>query len=77
MAKYWGLRGAKLHAAIWLESMWAIIIFGYNQGSAGGVLTTRSFNQQFPQIDTIFTTGQQQHDNSTIQGIVLLSASLR
>jgi len=68
MAKYWGLKGHGLHRAIWALAMWAVIIFGYNQASAGGVLTTPSFNKQFPRIDTIDTSGQQKHNNSTIQG---------
>ena len=48
--------------------MFAIMIFGYNQAVAGGVLTTASFNRQFPEMDVIDATGPQKHYNSTIQG---------
>lgn len=68
MAPYWGLRGSKLHAAVWAEACVAVAIFGYNQAAAGGVLTTVSFNKQFPKMDVIDTTGAQKHYNSTIQG---------
>lgn len=44
------------------------MIFGYNQAVAGGVLTTVSFQRQFPEMDTIDTTGAEQHHNATIQG---------
>ena len=68
MQHYWGLRGSKLNAAIWGVACFCIMIFGYNQAVAGGVLTTESFQSQFPQMDTIHTTGAQQKYNSTIQG---------
>ena len=68
MQHYWGLRGSKLNAAIWGVACFCIMIFGYNQAVAGGVLTTESFQSQFPQMDTIHTTGAQQKYNSTTQG---------
>ena len=51
--------------------MFAIMIFGYNQAVAGGVLALESFNRQFPQMDTVDTTGHTQSHNSTIQGMLL------
>lgn len=74
MQRYWGLRGSKLNAAIWGLACFCIMIFGYNQAVAGGVLTTESFQRQFPQIDTIDTTGSQEKYNSTIQGECLHSS---
>ncbi len=68
MKRFWGLRGRWLNAAIWALAMFAIMIFGYNQAVAGGVLTTASFNRQFPEMDVIDATGPQKHYNSTIQG---------
>jgi hypothetical protein len=68
MKRFWGLRGPKLHAAIWAESCVAVAIFGYNQAAAGGVLTDPSFISQFPRMDVVNTTGAQKHYNSTIQG---------
>lgn len=35
---------------------------------AGGLLTLDAFNRQFPQMDTINTTGATKSYNSTIQG---------
>jgi hypothetical protein len=70
MGRYWGLRGRGLNAAIWLLAMFAIMGFGFNQ-AGGGILTNKSFNKQFPQMDTIDTTGNQKHYNSTIQGLLI------
>jgi hypothetical protein len=47
----------------------AFITYGYNLSVAGGLLTLESFVKTFPQIDTVNTTGAQQHYNSTIQGM--------
>ncbi|KIY03450.1 uncharacterized protein Z520_00141 [Fonsecaea multimorphosa CBS 102226] len=71
MKRFWGLRGRWLNAAIWALAMFAVMIFGYNQAVAGGVLTTASFNRAFPKMDVIDTTGAQKHYNSTIQGTVI------
>lgn len=68
MQKYWGLRGHSMHMAVWAVSCVAIMIFGYNQAAAGGALAMKDFQRQFPQMDTIDTTGQQQKHNATIQG---------
>ncbi len=68
MPRFMGLRGSKLHAAIWAEACVCVSIFGYNQAAAGGVLTTESFNKQFPRMDTIDTTGAKKRNNATIQG---------
>ncbi|ETN44473.1 uncharacterized protein HMPREF1541_10143 [Cyphellophora europaea CBS 101466] len=71
MKLYWGLRGPRLHAAIWAEACVLVSIFGYNQAAAGGVLTTRSFNDQFPQMDVINNEGERKRYNSTVQGTVI------
>lgn len=69
MAPYFGLRGAALNQAIiWLVVCPAFVCYGYNQGVTGGLLTLNSFNEQFPQMNTLTTKGAQQHHNSTIQG---------
>ena len=68
MAEFWGLRGSRLAAAIWALAMFAIMSFSYNQAVVGGVLTNPLFNQQFPEMDVISTTGAKQKHNSTIQG---------
>jgi hypothetical protein len=69
MSQYWGLRGRRLNLAVWSIAMFAIMSFGYNHTVAGGVLTTESFNGQFPSMDTIDVTGAKKHYNSTIQGL--------
>ena len=69
MARYFGFRGRKLNvASIFLIVMPAIMTFGYSQAVAGGVLDFPSFQAQFPEMDTINTTGDQKRYNSTIQG---------
>jgi hypothetical protein len=68
MARFWGLRGSKLSLTIWAEACFCVMIFGYNQASAGGVLADASFNRQFPQMDTLDTSGAQKQHNSKIQG---------
>jgi len=70
MQKYLGLRGHSMHAAVWAVSCVAIMIFSYNQAAAGGALAMKNFQRQFPGMDTIDTTGQQQKHNATIQGRV-------
>ncbi|EAW14400.1 putative MFS sugar transporter [Aspergillus clavatus NRRL 1] len=72
MAPYFGLRGSALsNAIIWLVVCPAFVTYGYNLSVAGGLLTLESFVRTFPQLDTINTTGAQQHTNSTIQGTVV------
>ncbi|KAH0831525.1 Sugar transporter STL1 [Fonsecaea pedrosoi] len=71
MARFWGLRGRRLGTAVWTLAMFALMSFGYNQAVAGGVLGNDSFNRQFPQMDTLHTTGGKQEHNSTIQGTVV------
>jgi hypothetical protein len=68
MARFWGLRGSKLAKIIWAQACLGVMIFGYNQASAGGVLPDASFNNQFPQMNTIDTVGAQKQHNSRIQG---------
>ncbi|PYI06706.1 general substrate transporter [Aspergillus sclerotiicarbonarius CBS 121057] len=72
MQPYFGLRGALLNRAIiWLVVCPAFVCYGYNQGVTGGLLTLQSFAKTFPQMNTLTTTGAQQHYNSTIQGTVV------
>ncbi|GKZ66052.1 hypothetical protein AnigIFM50267_010891 [Aspergillus niger] len=72
MQPYFGLRGALLNRAIiWLVVCPAFVCYGYNQGVTGGLLTLESFAETFPQMNTLTTTGAQQHYNSTIQGTVV------
>lgn len=66
---YLGLRGSSLtRTIIGLVVCPAFVTYGYNLSVAGGLLTLESFVETFPQLDTLNTSGSQQHYNSTIQG---------
>jgi hypothetical protein len=66
---YLGLQGnALLRAAVMLVVCPTFTCYGYNMSVAGGLLTLSAFNTQFPQMDTINTTGAEQQYNSQIQG---------
>ncbi|KAJ5975115.1 hypothetical protein N7481_008822 [Penicillium waksmanii] len=69
---FMGFRGnGLLRAAVWLVVFPTFTCYGYNMSVAGGLLTLDAFNRQFPQMDTINTTGATQKENSTIQGTVI------
>ncbi|VUC37877.1 unnamed protein product [Clonostachys rosea] len=49
---YFGLRGSKLSFAIFIVAGVDLMLFGYDQGVMGGLLTLPSFNANFPEICT-------------------------
>lgn len=49
---YLGLQGTKLQIAIGVLAGMDFLLFGYDQGVTGGLLTLESFNKLFPSIDT-------------------------
>lgn len=66
------LRGDALRSAqIWAVIMPAYLLFGWNNGVAGGLIDLPSWVATFPQIDTVNTTGAQEAENSRIQGTVV------
>ncbi|KAJ5887203.1 hypothetical protein N7504_011250 [Penicillium tannophilum] len=72
MAPYFGLRGPALSRAImWMVVCPSFLTYGYNQGVTGGLLTLKAFAEQFPQMNTLTTTGAEERYNSTIQGTVV------
>ncbi|KAJ6519211.1 putative MFS sugar transporter [Mycena sanguinolenta] len=72
MQQYFGLRGRALNnALVWAVIMPAYLLFGYNNGVAGGLLDLPDWIATFPQIDTINTTGSKKATNSHIQGTVV------
>ncbi|PCG94133.1 Major facilitator superfamily domain, general substrate transporter [Penicillium occitanis (nom. inval.)] len=72
-----GLRGTQLRVAMVLLIVApSFILFGYNNGSTGGIATLESFVHQFPSIDTVNTTGAQKSHNSTVKGVVTGSYDL-
>ncbi|KAH8806165.1 putative sugar transporter [Xylogone sp. PMI_703] len=65
------LRGLRLKIAmILLVVMPSFLLFGYNNGSTGGIVGLESFVKQFPSLDTINTSGHTKSQNSLILGIV-------
>ncbi|KIW11419.1 hypothetical protein PV08_10719 [Exophiala spinifera] len=74
-SRYLGLRGTKLNFAIGIIAGLDFLLFGYDQGVMGGLLTLPSFTSVFPEIDTTragMTKGEANHV-STIQGISVAS----
>ncbi|CAP98035.1 hypothetical protein E8E15_000815 [Penicillium rubens] len=75
MPRFLGLRGNGLHvAAILGVLMPGILTIGYNASLLGGVLTLKSFEEQFPEID-IAAAVDKPHA-STIQGLVVASYTI-
>ncbi|OBT96002.1 hypothetical protein VE01_06759 [Pseudogymnoascus verrucosus] len=72
MKKYFGLRGSSLNRAIVFLVVWpAFGCYAYNLAVMGGLLTLNSFIETFPLLNTITTTGAEQHYNSQILGTVM------
>lgn len=77
MGKYFGLRGHALNWAISTIAGCDFLLFGYDQGVMGGILTLPIFLEQFPSInpeDPNETTSSAQR--STNQGIAVASYNL-
>ncbi|OQV02557.1 hypothetical protein CLAIMM_07738 [Cladophialophora immunda] len=72
--RYLGFRGLRLNIAIGVIAGIDFLLFGYDQGVMGGLLTLPAFTSVFPEIDTTkeglrgLTQSQANH-KSTIQGI--------
>lgn len=47
-----GLKGTKLQVAVAFLAGMDFLLFGYDQGVTGGLLTLKSFTKYFPEIDT-------------------------
>ncbi|RAL17142.1 sugar porter family MFS transporter [Aspergillus homomorphus CBS 101889] len=78
---YLGLTGGKLQIAISLIAGLDFLLFGYDQGVTGGLLTLDSFIKYFPTISTNgpyynSLEGSQKHAQSTRQGIVVAAYNL-
>jgi len=76
--RYLGLRGTKLNIAIGFIAGMDFLLFGYDQGVMGGLLTLPAFTKVFPEIDTTAAgtaglTASQKDHRSTIQGISVAS----
>ncbi|KAH9814335.1 general substrate transporter [Melampsora americana] len=70
-APYWGLQAEPLNLAIATLAGIGFLLFGYDQGVMGGLLTLPTFVATFPELDTTsaFLTSEQKKRNSTVQGV--------
>ncbi|EKG12331.1 Sugar/inositol transporter [Macrophomina phaseolina MS6] len=74
MSRFYGLRGTRLNVAVGFIAGLDFLLFGYDQGVMGGLLTLPSFLKTFPEIDVNSGTTQGERDHiSTIQGIAVAS----
>ncbi|KAJ5722775.1 hypothetical protein N7488_000810 [Penicillium malachiteum] len=79
--RYLGLNGIKLQIAIGLLAGMDFLLFGYDQGVTGGLLTLESFSKHFPTINTLTSyenghTAAWKSAQSTRQGIVVAAYNL-
>jgi hypothetical protein len=79
--RFLGLNGTKLQIAIGFLAGMDFLLFGYDQGVTGGLLTLTSFNKYFPSINTLdsYTEGWTQaekNNQSTRQGITVAAYNL-
>lgn len=75
---FFGLRGTKLQIAVGAIAGIDFLLFGYDQGVTGSLLTLTSFRQIFPGIDLQAPglTSAQASERSTIQGVTVASYNL-
>ncbi|KAJ5082754.1 hypothetical protein N7532_011797 [Penicillium argentinense] len=81
MKPYFGLRGTSLNIMISIIAGLDFLLFGYDQGVMGGLLTLNSFVATFPQIDTtkageMGLSAAERSTRSTVQGITTASYNL-
>ncbi|KAI5867211.1 general substrate transporter [Durotheca rogersii] len=76
--KYFGLRGHWLNYAIGIIAGCDFLLFGYDQGVMGGILTMHQFLEQFPEInpDEANILPEVQRSRSTTQGISVAAYNL-
>ncbi|OLN93220.1 Sugar transporter STL1-like protein 9 [Colletotrichum chlorophyti] len=78
MGKYFGLRGQSLNWAISIIAGCDFLLFGYDQGVTGGILTLPAFQDQFPTInpEEPGILPSLKSERSTNQGIAVASYNL-
>ncbi|GJC91400.1 hypothetical protein ColKHC_00226 [Colletotrichum higginsianum] len=75
--KYFGLTGNALNnLRILLIIAPSFILYGYNIGVVGGLLTEADWVKTFPEIDTVNTSGDEKSRNSTLQGLVVATFTI-
>ncbi|SMY19035.1 unnamed protein product [Zymoseptoria tritici ST99CH_1A5] len=72
--QFYGLRGSNLNWAIGIIAGFDFLLFGYDQGVMGGLLTLPSFLAVFPEIDVGNAKGTS--SRATKQGITIASYNL-
>ena len=74
---YFGFRGTKLQVAVGVIAGMDFLLFGYDQGVTGSLLTLESFEKHFPTITPGATTNPAEaSDRATYQGIAVASYNL-
>lgn len=75
---YFGLRGTRLQVAVGVLAGLDFLLFGYDQGVTGGLLTLESFRSVFPTIDVNVPglSDSEKSTRSTYQGITVASYNL-
>jgi hypothetical protein len=75
---YFGLRGTRLQIAVGVLAGLDFLLFGYDQGVTGGLLTLVSFRSTFPEIDQYDPTisAATKSARSTYEGITVASYNL-
>ncbi|OTB05179.1 hypothetical protein M426DRAFT_57113 [Hypoxylon sp. CI-4A] len=77
MGKYFGLRGSWLNYAIGIIAGCDFLLFGYDQGVMGGILTMTQFLEAFPAINPDGTDDQiEKATRSSTQGISVAAYNL-
>ncbi|KAF7880726.1 uncharacterized protein EAF01_011995 [Botrytis porri] len=71
--RYYGCKGKSLNRLITIVSGLDFLLFGYDQGVMGGLLTLPSFVETFPEIDT---TNDKSYHTALYQGLVVASYNL-
>ncbi|KAL2258478.1 hypothetical protein VTK26DRAFT_8201 [Humicola hyalothermophila] len=78
MKKFLGLRGQALNLAVGTIAGCDFLLFGYDQGVMGGILTLKIFLDQFPMInpDAEGISSQESSNRANYQGIAIASYNL-
>lgn len=73
-----GLRGIRLQIAVGVIAGLDFLLFGYDQGVTGNLLTLESFRRHFPLIDVNAPglSASERSDRSTYQGIAVAAYNL-
>ncbi|OCK90430.1 sugar transporter STL1 [Cenococcum geophilum 1.58] len=71
--RYFGLRGTPLNVGVGILAGLDFLLFGYDQGVIGGLLTLPSFLRTFPELDVNAAPASRRSHVSTIQGISVAS----